>query len=137
MGFGFLPWSQCGVNSPWLFRHTLIPPMGMLATMLVHKRAIVNGQEVSWIFLSCEHDFVSRVLVFVLSGYQLFIYRKWILFYHCLLVVVMTASRRLVSFGRKLCLFVYYVKHVDKKGWVAKDVANIQWRRKVGQCMTT
>ncbi len=32
----------------------------------------MTRQEVNWIFFSCEHDFVSRVLVFVLNGYQLF-----------------------------------------------------------------
>jgi hypothetical protein len=42
-----------------------------------------------------------------------------------------------MNLGRKLCLFVYYVKQVDKKQWVAKNVANIQWRGRVGQCMTT
>jgi len=88
-------------------------------------------------FLSCEHDFVSRVLVFVLSSCQLSLHKWWILFYHCLLVVAMTTSRRLMGPGRKLCLFVYYVKQVDNKQWVAKDIANIQWRWKVGWCMTS
>jgi hypothetical protein len=52
-------------------------------------------------------------------------------------MVAMTTSKRLVGLGRKLYLFVYYVKHVDNKQWVGKDVANIQWRGRVGQCMTT
>jgi hypothetical protein len=75
----------------------------------------VTKQEVNWIILSCEHDFVSRVLVFVLSGRQLSSYRRQILFYHYLLMVTMIVSRRLVSLGRKLCLFVYYVEQVDNK----------------------
>jgi hypothetical protein len=70
----------------------------------------VTGQEVSRIFFSCEHDFVSRVLVFVLSSCQLSSCRRRILFYYCLLVVAMIFLRILVSLGRKLCLFVYYVK---------------------------
>jgi hypothetical protein len=78
----------------------------------------VTAHEVSWIFLSCEHAFVSRVLVFVLSGRQLSSCKRWILFYHCLLVVVMTILRRFVSSGRKLCLFVYYVnKLTTSHGW--------------------
>ncbi len=75
----------------------------------------MTKQEVNWIILSCEHDFVSRVLVFVLSGRQLSSYRRQILFYHYLLMVTMIVSRRLVSLGRKLCLFVYYVEQVDNK----------------------
>ncbi len=38
--------------------------------------------------------------------------------------------------GRKICLFVHYMKQVDGKQWMAKDVASIQWRGGVGQCMT-
>jgi hypothetical protein len=87
-------------------------------------------------FHSCEHNFIYRVLVFVLSGQQLSLCRWRILFYHCLLMVAMIVSRRLVSLERKLCLFVYYVKQVDNKQWVAKDVANIQWKGRVGWCMT-
>jgi hypothetical protein len=75
----------------------------------------VTGQKVNWIFLSCEHDFVFRVFIFVLNGRQLSSCRRRILCYHCLLVVEMTTSRRLVSLGRKLCLFVYHVKQVDNK----------------------
>ncbi len=37
-------------------------------------------------------------------------------------MATMTSSKRLVSLGRKLCLFVYYVEQVDNKQWVAKDV---------------
>ncbi len=43
----------------------------------------------------------------------------------------MTTSKRLVSLGRKLCLFVHYVKQVDNKQCVAKDSANIQWRERI------
>ncbi len=39
-----------------------------------------------------------------------------------------------MSLGRKLCLFVCYVKQVGNKQWVAKGVANIQWKGKVGRC---
>jgi hypothetical protein len=74
-------------------------------------------------------------MVFVLNYCQLSSCRWHILFYHYLLVVAMTIVRRLLSLSRKLCLFVYYVKHVDNKQWVAKDVANIQLRWRVGQCM--
>jgi hypothetical protein len=78
-----------------------------------------------------------RILVFVLSGHQLFSCRRQILCYHYLLMVAMIVLRKLVSLNRKFCLFVYYVKHVDNKKWVAKDAANIQWRRRVGRCMTS
>jgi hypothetical protein len=33
----------------------------------------------------------------------------------------MTALKRLVSLGRKLCLFVYYVEQINNKQWVAKE----------------
>ncbi len=45
-------------------------------------------------------------------------------------MVVIIVSKRLVSLGRKLCLFVNYVKHVDNKQWVAKDIANISMERR-------
>jgi hypothetical protein len=77
-----------------------------------------------------------KVFVFVLSGRQLFSCKRQFLCYHCLLVVAMTASKRLVSLGRKLCLFVHYVKQVDNKQWVAKDATNIEWRGRVRRCMT-
>jgi hypothetical protein len=80
----------------------------------------LTRQKVSWIFLSCEHDkFLG--FWFFLSGRQLSLCKRWILFNHYLLMVAMIISRRLVSLGRKLCLFVYYVKHVDNKQWVAKE----------------
>jgi hypothetical protein len=41
-----------------------------------------------------------------------------------------------VSLGRKLCLFVCYMKHVGSKQWVAKGTVSIQWRREVGHCKT-
>jgi len=41
-----------------------------------------------------------------------------------------------VSLGRKLCLFVCYVKHVANKQWVAKGATNIEWRREIGRCRT-
>jgi hypothetical protein len=78
-----------------------------------------------------------RVLVFVLRGHQLSSCRRRILCYHYLLVITMTILRRLMSLSRKLCLFVYYVKHVDNKQWVPKGGANIQWRGRVGRCMTS
>jgi hypothetical protein len=28
-----------------------------------------------------------------------------------------------VSLGRKLCLFVYYVEHIDNKQWMVKETA--------------
>jgi hypothetical protein len=37
----------------------------------------------------------------------------------------MFVSRRLVSMGRKLCLFVYYVEQIDNKQWMAKEVATL------------
>ncbi len=39
-----------------------------------------------------------------------------------------------MSLGRKLCLFVCYVKQVDSLQWVVKGVVSIQWRREVGHC---
>ncbi len=41
-----------------------------------------------------------------------------------------------MSLGKKLCLFVCYVKHVDNRRWVDKGVASIQWRQEVGCCWT-
>jgi hypothetical protein len=38
-------------------------------------------------------------------------------------VTAITVSRRFVSMGRKLCLFVYYVEQIDNKQWMAKEVA--------------
>jgi hypothetical protein len=35
----------------------------------------------------------------------------------------MTVSRRLVSLGRKLCLFVYYVEQVNNKQCMAREIA--------------
>jgi hypothetical protein len=32
----------------------------------------------------------------------------------------MIVSRRLMSSGRKLCLFVYYVEQINNKQWMAK-----------------
>ncbi len=32
-----------------------------------------------------------------------------------------------MSLGRKLCLFVCYVKQVGNKQWVVKGIASIQW----------
>ncbi len=55
-----------------------------------------------------------RILVFVLSC-KFSSCKQQILCYHCLLVVAMTASRRLVSLGTKLCMFVYHVKQVNNK----------------------
>jgi hypothetical protein len=39
-----------------------------------------------------------------------------------------------MSLGRKFCLFMCYVKYVGNKQWVAKGVANIQWRGEVRRC---
>ncbi len=39
-----------------------------------------------------------------------------------------------MSLGRKLCLFLCYVKQVGSKQWVAKGATNIQWRGEVGRC---
>jgi hypothetical protein len=33
----------------------------------------------------------------------------------------MTLSRRLVSMGRKLCLFVYYVELINNKQWMVEE----------------
>jgi hypothetical protein len=40
-----------------------------------------------------------------------------------LLAAAMTISRRLVSLGRKFCLFVYYVEQINNKQWMAKKIA--------------
>ncbi len=50
-------------------------------------------------------------------------------------MVAMTISRRLVSLAMKFCIFMYYVKHVENKQWVAKDATNIEWKERVGRCM--
>jgi len=33
----------------------------------------------------------------------------------------MIVSRRLVSMGKKLCLFVYYVEQIDNKQWMVEE----------------
>jgi len=33
----------------------------------------------------------------------------------------MIVSRRLVSSGRKLCLFVYYVEQINNKQWMCRN----------------
>jgi hypothetical protein len=38
-------------------------------------------------------------------------------------MTTMIISRRLISMGRKLCLFVYYVEHINNKQWMVKKVA--------------
>jgi hypothetical protein len=48
-------------------------------------------------------------------------------------MILMTPWKRLVSLGRKLCLFVCYVKQVGSKQWVAKGVASIQWKKEIGR----
>jgi hypothetical protein len=40
----------------------------------------------------------------------------------------MAISRILVSMGRKLCLFVYYVEQINHKQWMAKEVATLNGR---------
>ncbi len=37
-------------------------------------------------------------------------------------MAAMIVSRRLVSMGRKLCLFMYYVELIDDIQWMAKEV---------------
>jgi hypothetical protein len=37
-------------------------------------------------------------------------------------MAIMTISRRLVSLGRKLCFFVYYVEQINNKQWMAKKI---------------
>jgi hypothetical protein len=44
---------------------------------------------------------------------------------HCLLVATMTVSRRLVSMGRKLCLFVYYVELTNNKQWMVEEATTL------------
>jgi len=36
-----------------------------------------------------------------------------------------TISRRLVNMGKKLCLFVYYVKLIDNKQWMVEEAATL------------
>jgi hypothetical protein len=37
----------------------------------------------------------------------------------------MTVSRRLVSLGRKLCLFMHYVEQINNKQWMAKKTTTL------------
>jgi hypothetical protein len=55
-------------------------------------------------------------LVFVFSGRQ-----RQKLFHHCLLAPAITISIKLVSMGRRSCLFVYYVEMIGTKLWMAKE----------------
>jgi hypothetical protein len=48
--------------------------------------------------------------------------------------VVMIISRRLLSLGRKLCLFVYYRERINKKQWMVKKIVALNagmWSRMV------
>jgi hypothetical protein len=38
----------------------------------------------------------------------------------------MTFSRKLVRMGRKICLFVYYTKLIDKKLWMVVEGATLK-----------
>jgi hypothetical protein len=40
------------------------------------------------------------------------------------IVTTIIVSRKLVRMGRKFCLFVYYVKLIDTKLWMAEEGAN-------------
>jgi len=51
-------------------------------------------------------------------------------------MIVMISWKRLVSLGRKLCLFMCYVEQVGSKQWVAKGVASIESRREKGRYKT-
>jgi len=55
-------------------------------------------------------------------------------FHHCLLTTTMIVSRKLVSLGRKLCLFVYYVEKINNKQWMVKKITTLNgnvWSRMV------
>jgi hypothetical protein len=46
----------------------------------------------------------------------------------------MTVSRKLVSLGRKLYLFMYYVEQINNKQWMAKKTTTLNgsmWSRMV------
>jgi hypothetical protein len=50
------------------------------------------------------------------------------------LAIAMTISRKLVSLGKKLCLFVYHVEHINNKQWMVKKIAALNggmWSRMV------
>jgi hypothetical protein len=47
----------------------------------------------------------------------------FIVFHHCLLAVTIIVSRKLVSMGRKSCLFVCYVKQIGTKLWMVEEAA--------------
>ncbi len=40
-------------------------------------------------------------------------------------MAALTVSRRLVTMGRKLCLFVYYVELIDNKLWMVEGVVTL------------
>jgi len=40
-----------------------------------------------------------------------------------LLVAIIIVSKKLVSMGRKSCLFVYYVELINTKLWMVEEVA--------------
>ncbi len=42
-----------------------------------------------------------------------------------LLVATITISRKLVSMGKKSCLFVYYVELIDIELWMVEEVATL------------
>ncbi len=42
------------------------------------------------------------------------------------ITTTMTFSRKLVRMGRKICLFVYYTKLIDKKLWMVVEGATLK-----------
>jgi hypothetical protein len=39
---------------------------------------------------------------------------------------IITASRKLVRMGRRICLFMYYVELIGTKLWIAKEGATLK-----------
>ncbi len=60
-------------------------------------------------------------MVFVFSGRQLFACERQKLFRHYLLATKITISRKLVSMGKKFCLFMCYEEQISTELWMAKE----------------
>ncbi len=83
----------------------------------------MTEQEVNWIF--------SHVNTTIFLRFFCFCFERPSIFYVLMMKIILSlfingcydCFRRFVRLGRKLCLFVYYVEHINNKEWMAKEPA--------------
>ncbi len=91
----------------------------------------MTEQEINKIFLSCEHNKFFLRFWFCFEWPSTFYTSTTKIISSA---VAMTISRKLVSLGKKLCLFVYHVEQINNKQWMAKKIAALNgnmWSRMV------